>query len=61
MAKEPLRPGNKAPISAQYGQYGPRGGFIKEVTSVKNHSLPPGPPGVTYKPLDPTKNNSGRR
>jgi hypothetical protein len=63
MAKsKALKPGTPAPISAQYGIVGPRGGDTgKEVTVPKGHTLPPPPkPGQTYRPVDPTKNKSGR-
>ena len=55
-----LKPGKKAPVSAQYQQVGPRGGKGKEVTVVKGESLPPGPKGTTYRIADRTKNKSGR-
>ena len=61
MAVKPLRPGNKAPLSGQYEQIGPRGGHGKEVTVVKHETLPPGPRGITYVVVDPTKNKSGRK
>ena len=61
MSRKPLKPGNIAPRSGQYGQYGPRGGFQREVTTTKGEPLPPAPkPGMSYKILDPTKNKSGR-
>ncbi|WP_330256924.1 hypothetical protein OG874_21595 [Nocardia sp. NBC_00565] len=61
-AEKPLKPGNKAPISAQYGVVGPRGGKTnKEVTGVKGKTLPPtARPGEGYVPVDPTKNGSGK-
>lgn len=59
MAKT-LKPGVKAPVSAQYLQKGPRGGSIKEVTATKGERLPPGPKGATYSIADRTKNKSGR-
>lgn len=56
-----LRPGNKAPLSGQYRQIGPKGGKGKEVTIVKGEPLPPTPtPGSSYVIVDPTKNKSGR-
>lgn len=64
MAEEPiLKPGEEAPISAQYLQVGPHGGDTgKEVTVPKGHRLPPtDKPGQGYRPVDPTKNKSGRR
>jgi len=56
------KPGTTAKISAQYGIFGPKGGNIgKEVTVPKGHTLPPTPkPGQTYRPVDPTKNKSGK-
>ena len=59
-----LRPGNKAPISGQYLEVGPRGGNVgtHEVTSTKNNPLPPTQvAGRTYKPVDGTNNKSGGR
>lgn len=58
----PLPPGSKAPSSGQYEQIGPRGGKTgKEVTGVKNKTLPPtDKPGQVYKLVDPTKNKSGK-
>jgi len=59
-----LRPGNKAPISGQYLEVGPRGGNVgtHEVTSTKNNPLPPTQvAGRTYKPIDGTNNKSGDR
>lgn len=51
-----IRPGQKAPVSGQYQQIGPRGGAGPERTSVKNHPLPPtSKPGSTYKLVDATK------
>jgi hypothetical protein len=61
MAKEPLKPGQKAPASGQYQQIGPRGGKGKEVTVTKGEPLPPTPnAGTTYRIADRTKNKSGR-
>lgn len=63
MAKnDNFRPGEKAPVSAQYGIFGPRGGDTgKEVTVPKGTTLPPTQkPGQTYQVVDPTKNKSGR-
>lgn len=58
-----LKPGQKAPISAQIEIVGPRGGRTgEERTAVKGHTLPPTPkPGQTYIPVDPTKNGSGKK
>lgn len=60
MKQGPLKPGTPAPVSAQYQKIGPRGGKGPEVTVPKGHTLPPAPKGTTYKPVDPTKNKSGR-
>lgn len=51
-----LKPGNKAPVSGQYGLVGPRGKhYGTEVTSVKNEPLPPTPKaGMSYVLTDPT-------
>lgn len=61
MAKT-YNPGDKAPISGQYEIVGPRGGKTnKEITSIKGKTLPPSPKkGQTYKPVDGTKNKSGK-
>lgn len=57
-----LKPGTPAPISAQYITVGPRGGKGSEVQSTKGRPLPPTPrPGMTYVPVDPVKNGSGKR
>ena len=58
----PLRPGHTAPVSAQYGILGPRGGVTgAEITGVKGKTLPPTPkPGQTYVVVDPTNNGSGK-
>lgn len=63
MAKQPLRPGSRSPVSGQLKVVGPRGGVSgKEITSIKGRTLPPSPaPGVTYKVTDPTNNKSGKR
>lgn len=51
------KPGSAAPIS---GQYKPAGGG-SEITAVKGKTLPPGPrKGISWVPVDPTKNKSGR-
>lgn len=51
-----LRPGQKAPISGQYEQVGPRGGRGPERTVVRGEPLPPtSKPGTTYKLVDPTR------
>jgi len=57
-----LKPGNKAPVSGQYGVVGPRGGDLhKEVTVVKGEPLPPTEkPGQSYVLNDPTNNKSGK-
>lgn len=53
-----LKPGTTAPISAQWK---PAGGGA-EITVPKGKTLPPGPrKGISWVPVDPTKNKSGRR
>lgn len=56
------KPGQKAPISAQYEIIGPRGGKTgEERTVTKREPLPPTPQaGQSYKIADPTKNKSGK-
>lgn len=58
-----LKPGEKAPLSGQYEIIGQRGGRTgEERTVVKREPLPPTPkPGQGYRPVDPTRNKSGRR
>lgn len=59
--KSGLKPGEKAPVSGQYQEKGPRGGAGREITSPKGRPLPPTTkPGSTYDVVDPTKNKSGR-
>jgi len=60
MAK--FKPGEKAPVSAQYEIVGPRGGRTgEERTATKGETLPPTPePGQTYRIADRTKNKSGQ-
>jgi len=62
MSKQPLKPGETAPRSGQYGVVGPRGGDTgREVTVVRGEPMPPTPkPGMGYVLNDPTKNDSGR-
>lgn len=59
MPKQPLlKPGEKAPVSAQYEIRGPRGGYVggKERTSTQGHTLPPTPkPNQRYIAADLTK------
>lgn len=51
-----LKPGEKVPVSGQYEEIGPRGGWIgKEITGVKGKRLPPPHSGVAYKLVDRTK------
>lgn len=61
MAKQ-LKPGNTAPVSAQYEIVGPRGGHTgQERTVVRGEPLPPTPrAGQGYVIADRTKNNAGR-
>jgi len=60
---KPIKPGQDAPNSGQYGVVGPRGGKTGvEVTAVKGKTMPPTPKaGQVYVLVDPTKNDSGRR
>jgi hypothetical protein len=57
------KPGEEAPLSAQYKIVGPRGGQTgAERTVTRGEPLPPTPEkGQRYLPVDPTKNGSGRR
>ncbi len=51
-----FRPGQTAPHSGQYQQFGPRGGAGPERTVTKGEPLPPTPkPNMTYKLVDKTK------
>ena len=61
MAKEMLRPGMRAPASAQYEVVGPDGDVSgKEITGVKGKPLPPGAVArVTYRIVDRTHNQAG--
>lgn len=56
------RPGQKAPISGQYGVVGPRGGKTgTEVTVSKGETLPPTPqPGQGFILVDTTRHKSGK-
>lgn len=59
---EALKPGEKAPASAQYEIIGPRGGGTgEERTVVRGETLPPTPkPGQGYRIADRTRNDAGR-
>ncbi|MCY2931247.1 MAG: hypothetical protein NTV86_17515 [Planctomycetota bacterium] len=59
---ENLKPGQTAPVSAQYEIIGPRGGHTgQERTVPKGSQLPPTPEsGQSYRIADRTKNKSGR-
>jgi len=60
-AKAPTyKPGQKAPVSGQYGIVGPKGGKIgTEVTVTKGETLPPTPkPGQGFVFVDKTKHKS---
>ena len=61
--KSILKPGNIAPVSAQYAVIGPKGGKTgKEIQSTKGHPLPPSDKaGSTYKIVDTVKNQSGKK
>ena len=54
------KPGQKAPVSGQYGIVGPRGGITgTEVTVTKGETLPPTPKsGQGYVLVDKTKHKS---
>lgn len=63
MAKAPTyKPGEKAPVSGQYGIVGPKGGKTgTEVTVTKGETLPPTPkPGQGFVVVDVTKHKSGK-
>ncbi|MDE0572164.1 YjzC family protein [Demequina sp. B12] len=62
MSNKPLKPGQSAPASGQYGMFGPRGRDTGvERTVVKGETLPPTlQPGMTFKMVDATK-TKGRR
>ena len=62
MPVKPMKPGQTAPRSGQYGVVGPRGGDTgREVTVVRGEPLPPTPrPGMGYLMNDPTRNKAGR-
>jgi hypothetical protein len=60
-AKGPThKPGQKAPVSGQYGIVGPKGGKTgTEVTVTKGETLPPTPkPGQGFVLVDKTKHKS---
>lgn len=63
MRDKSLKPGQKAPASAQYEIVGPRGGRTgTERTVVRGEPLPPTPaPRQSYRVSDRTKNGAGRR
>lgn len=56
-----VKPGENVIKSGQYELTGIRGGHLKkEVTLVKNETVPPTPQkGQSYTLVDPTKNKSG--
>jgi len=60
---KPLKPGQKAPFSAQVELVGPRGARLgAERTVVKGSTLPPTPkPGQGYVVVDKTNNGAGKR
>jgi len=62
MAKD-YKPGQKAPVSGQYGIVNPSGKRTgDERTVVKNEPLPPTPkPGQTYQIVDRTKHKSDKK
>lgn len=60
-AKTPTyKPGQKAPVSGQYGVVGPKGGKTgTEVTVTKGETFPPTPkPGQGFVLVDKTKHKS---
>lgn len=59
---KPLKPGTKAPASAQVAIVGPRGGRTgEERTTIKGNPLPPTPKaGQGYVVVDRTKNGAGK-
>ena len=61
--KGPLKPGQKAPASGQYGVHGPRGGKTgTEVTVTEGERLPPTPkPNQTYTLDDKTKHSGDKK
>lgn len=63
MSNKNLKPGTKAPVSAQYEIVGPRGSRTgTERTVVRGAPLPPTPaPGQQYRVADPTKNGAGKK
>lgn len=62
MSKGSLRPGQTAPASGQYREIGPRGGQGREVTVPRGSTLPPTTkPDSTYRIVDRTDNQSGRK
>ena len=54
------KPGQRAPVSGQYGVVGPRGGKTgTEVTVTKGEPMPPSPkPGQVFVLVDKTKHKS---
>ena len=54
------KPGQKAPVSGQYGIVGPKGGKTgTEVTATKGETLPPTPkPGQSFVLVDKTKHKN---
>ena len=57
-----FKPGQKAPVSAQYEVLGPRGGETGvEITLAKGKIFPPSEAGPQYRIKDRTKNKSGGR
>lgn len=57
------KPGEKAPVSGQYGIVGPRGAKTgTEVTVAKGETLPPTPqPGQSFVLVDKTKHKSDKK
>jgi hypothetical protein len=61
MSNKGLKPGTKAPVSAQYQIVGPRGGRTgAERTVVRGTTAPTPAPRQQYRVADPTKNGAGK-
>ncbi len=62
MGKRAFKPGQKAPVSGQYGIVGPKGRRAgTERTVVKGKRFPPTPePGQRYVLVDPTRTSPSK-
>ena len=57
-----FKPGQKAPRSGLYREFGPRGGKKGQVTVVKDEPMPPTQtPGSSFILEDPADNKAGRK